>query len=113
MKKIEISCSTWQKIGSFLFGANRNDWIFVCPNCGRRQSIEIIESSEISFTEIQESFIGQSCIFCKHSHFRNENPIKVIIGERVSIQLMDFEPSISILMIKYVMDNENRIIINA
>lgn len=101
MYKIIINTEKWIAFAEAVFGEDRNKWVFVCPKCGREQSVHMCEITNMDLKDTAKEFIGQTCIFrnCDHSHFRHENPIRLLINDPVynsSLNMMDF--SVSLVM---------------
>ena len=42
-KIIRIPIENWNILGTTLYGKNRSEWKFICPNCGRIQTVSEFE----------------------------------------------------------------------
>lgn len=101
MKRTTISLRQWNEYGTRKYGTDRSKWMFVCPNCDRRQSLEMLSKQ---FPEVDRCmfFVGQSCGYrysnmsdmCNHSHFCHDNPLLVVFPDGTSYSMMDFDDSI-------------------
>lgn len=61
MTEQKITYDEWEKKGEALFGKNKREWKFVCPNCKHIQSFNDYLALGISAEEANK-FIGFSCI---------------------------------------------------
>lgn len=99
-----VPIQIWNSAGTRRYGQERENWVFVCPSCGRAQSLKTLKST---FPNVDPYmfFIGQSCGFrhdvenpCNHYHLSGrQNPVKIInkMGDYFwEIPVMDFEQPI-------------------
>lgn len=61
MEKETVSLGEWKEKGMALFGKDEKKWIFICPICETKQSIQDFLDYGIS-EEIARKTIGISCI---------------------------------------------------
>lgn len=84
-----ISENAWFKELLKRYGKNPESWKFICPQC---QVIQTLSAArEMSITNpLSLEFFGLSCIYCDHSHFRDDNPIYVSLPGNLYRNQMDF-----------------------